>query len=90
MDISRFLKDLLLYSSNEMVNSRQLSLTTGLIRLACLFLDPIHTKRARYRLENWYGKHLNAVSLAALLGVNGPIKINVFLSKRCCYSQRYR
>ena len=40
-------------------------------------LDPIHTERECCRLENGYEIHLPVASLAALLGVNGAIKINV-------------
>ena len=46
-------------------------------------LDPIHNERERCRLRKGYGTHLQVATLAASLGVNGVIEINVFLSKSC-------
>ena len=54
------------------------------IPFGLLELHPIHTERERCQLENEYGTQLPAASLVAtlvaLLGANGAVEINVFLS----------
>ena len=55
-------------------------------------LDPIHTERERYHLKNGYWTRLLVASheaiLAASLGMNGAIEINVLLSM-CCHNQQH-